>query len=59
MCSQTMTRIIYNYMNYCHDVQKELEKRKKAKKEVIETIMRVHHFSNENNDDIGLVAQAV
>jgi hypothetical protein len=46
-------------MNYCHDVQKELEKRKKAKKEVIETIMRVHHFSNENNDDIGLVVQAV
>ena len=51
--------IIYNYMNYRHDVQKELDRRRKAKKEVIEKIMRVHNFSNENNDDIGLVVQAV
>ena len=47
VCSQSMTKIVLAYMTHVHDVPKELAKRKKEKKKIIEKMKMIHHDSQQ------------
>ena len=47
VCSQSMAKITLVYMTHVHDVNKELKKRKKEKKKIINKMKMIHHDSEQ------------
>ena len=50
ICAQTMVRIVMVFMTFEHSVEEQLKLRKKLKEKQLDSINRIHHYDNDDEN---------